>query len=178
MNLLSRYLLKPAHKVALLSGLCGLLSAQSIPSFQPQGWVEAEPIEAVTVVPGHQAPLEFRFRVRQGFHINSHQPSSQELKATTLHFSVPTGIVIAQVQYPAGQLSSFPFDPDFKLSVYSGEVTIKALAMAENREMPGPYLIHGDLTYQACDNRSCYPPKKLPIEFKVNVGRAPRHRRR
>ncbi len=165
--------------LVFLSGSSSLLCAQSqgIPSFQSPNRVEAEPISPVTVIQGHQAPMEFRFRVRQGFHINSHQPSSEELKPTELHFSLPTGIIIGQLQYPAGTLTSFPFDPVNKISVYSGEVIIKAMAMSEAGEMTGPYNVHGELTYQACDDRSCYPPKKLPIEFVVNVGRTP-HRRR
>src|SRR5579884_1014749 len=150
--------------LAAASFLSSFAQAQNTPLFQTRDWVEVEPVETVTVVPGERAPLELRFRVRQGFHINSHQPTSEELKPTVVHFSLPIGIVIAQVQYPAGELLSLPIDPTTKWSVYSGEVTIKAQAIAERREMTGPYLIHAELNYQACDNRSCYPPKKLPFE--------------
>jgi hypothetical protein len=34
---------------------------------------------------------------------------------------------------------------------------------------PGRFRIHGFLNYQACDDRACYPPTKLPIAFDVQV---------
>jgi hypothetical protein len=39
--------------------------------------------------------------------------------------------------------------------------------------------VHGELQYQACNDRACFPPKKLPVEFEVTVlkSSAPAHRR-
>jgi hypothetical protein len=29
--------------------------------------------------------------------------------------------------------------------------------------------VHGQLKYQACNDRSCFPPKLAPVEFEVQV---------
>lgn len=125
---------------------------------------------ATIIVKGKQpAPVEFTFHIQQGYHINSNQPSTPELIPTQLRFSLPGDLVIGKVQYPTGQLTSFPFDPNEKLSVYSGDFIIKALVLAQADASHGAHTVHGELRYQACDNNACYPPKKLPIDFEVKI---------
>jgi DsbC/DsbD-like thiol-disulfide interchange protein len=138
----------------------------------PRTFVSFEPMNTVVVKGKQSTPVEFTFHVQQGYHINSNQPSDPELIPTQLRFSLPGDLVIAKVQYPAGQLTSFPFNPNEKLSVYSGDVAIKAVVMAQAGSTPGVHTVHGELRYQACDNNSCYPPKKLPIDFEVKVASA------
>ncbi len=131
--------------------------------------VELEPVGPVTIKAGKSTPMVFTFHIKPGFHINSNKPSAEELIPTQLGFSPPQDLVIAKVQYPAGELKSFPFDPTQKLSVYSGDLAIKAMIIAQSNAAPGKYTIHGEFKYQACDNNACYPPKKLPVDFNVSV---------
>jgi len=137
-----------------------------------QSRVDVDPIPAVTVKAGQTAPVVFTFHILPGFHVNSNKPITPELIPTQLSFSLPGELVIAKLLYPAGQLTGFPFDPSEKLSVYSGTVTVKGTVIAEPKASVGPYTVHGELKYQACDNNACYPPKKLPIEFIVKVAKA------
>src|SRR6266481_1520255 len=51
---------------------------------------------------------------------------------------------------------------------------VKVLVLAQPSASPGPYTVHVELKYQACDNNSCYPPKKVPVAFTVNVSPAPK----
>lgn len=156
--------------------LCGTPQAQ-----QGAGrtFVSFVPVNTVTVAPGHKTPVAFTFHVEKGYHINSNKPLAEELIPTQLHFTLPGEIVIGKVEYPAGALMSFPFDPTQKLSVYSGDVVIRAVVLAPQEAQPGPLTVHGELKYQACDNNACYPPKKLPITFNVKIGaNTARHRAR
>lgn len=150
---------------ATLAG--GTVSAQQ-PDANPR--VTFEPLQTVSVRSGHPAPVRFTFHIKPGYHINSSKPNSPELIPTVIHFSLPGDVVIGRVQYPAGQLMSFPFDPSQKLSVYSGDVVITARVVAPPSAATGTYTVHGDFKYQACDNNACYPPKTLPITFNVKVG--------
>jgi DsbC/DsbD-like thiol-disulfide interchange protein len=150
--------------------MCGSLQGQNQSTAQNR--VEFEPVGTVAVKPGKTTPVVFTFHVKPGFHINSNKPSTEELIPTQLRFSPPQDLVIAKVQYPAGQLTSFPFDPSEKLSVYSGDVAIKAVVMAQSHAGTGTYTVHGEFMYQACDNNACYPPKKLPVDFNVSVASA------
>ena len=97
-------------------------------------------------------------------------PLAEELIPTQLHFSLPGEVAIGKMQYPAGKLMSFPFDPNTKLSVYSGDFVVRGVVVAPTQSSTGTYTIHGELRYQACDNNACYPPKKLPFTFNVTVG--------
>ena len=164
----------------LVVGMCAVLVGGMVnpqASAQARTFVSFVPMNTVVVQPGHSAPVEFTFRVESGYHINSNTPTTEELIPTQLHFSLPGEIAVGKVQYPAGQLMSFPFDPTQKLSVYSGGVTIRAVVVAPAGAAPGMLTVHGELKYQACDNNACYPPKKLPMQFDVRVekkGQKPR----
>lgn len=158
--------------------VAGLLSAQqdSLPGQgQSKGYVDFQPMSTVAATLGKSTPIQFVFHVKNGFHINSSKPLMPELIPTSMSFSPPPDMVIARVQYPEGQLTSFPFDPKEKLSVYSGEVVVNAVVLPTRTASTGTYTVHAELKYQACDNNSCYPPKRLPVQFDVKVLSA-RHR--
>lgn len=161
---------------SLVVMICILCASQLLTPQTQQGktFVEFIPTGTVAVKTGAATPVNFTFRVRQGYHINSNRPLAEELIPTQIHFELPGEIAIGKVEYPAGQLMSFPFDPTQKLSVYSGDVVIRALVIAEQAAQPGPLTVHGELKYQACDNNACYPPKKLPINFDVKVEKTER----
>jgi DsbC/DsbD-like thiol-disulfide interchange protein len=134
-----------------------------------QNKVDFVPVSPVAIKAGKSIPMVFTFHIKPGFHINSSKPSAEELIPTQLGFSPPQDLVIAKVEYPAGELRSFPFDPTQKLSVYSGDLAIKAVVIVQKDAAPGTYTVHGEFKYQACDNNACYPPKKLPVDFNVQI---------
>lgn len=155
--------------IAITAGFFALAYPQTT---DPNARVTFEPLDTVSVPMGKSTPVTFTFHIKQGFHVNSHQPAEPELIPTELKFSPPEDLVIAKVQYPAGVLTSFPFDPTTKLSVYSGDIVIKAALLASPKATAGNYTVHGELKYQACDNNACYPPKKLPVQFDVDVSKS------
>jgi len=120
-----------------------------------------------------QTMVNLNFRVPPGYHINSNTPKSEFLIPTSLRIDVPTDIVLGKTQYPAGKDRSFPFSPDEALNVYSGDFTIAVGAHPLHSVVPGKYVMHGVLRYQACDNAACYPPKNLPVSFEVKVVKEP-----
>lgn len=122
-----------------------------------------------SVVRGKAGQVRLDFRVVPGFHINSNTPRSEFLIPTTLKLDPPTDIIVGNVSYPAGQEMSFPFSPDEKLSVYTGQFTVGVLVRPLHSVLPIKYVVRGQLRYQACDNAQCYPPKTLPVEFEVKV---------
>lgn len=162
--------------ILLAALICGTLFAQE-GSSASRSYVQADPLDTVTVQQGKTVPLQFTFHVRAGYHINSSQPTEPELIPASLGFMPPPDLVIAKVQYPAGVLTSFPFDPTQKLSVYTGDVVVKAVMITQPHAPLGTYTVHGEFKYQACDNNACYPPKKLPVQFDVTVNKGTGKRR-
>jgi hypothetical protein len=134
--------------------------------------VVMSPVPTAKVTRGKSSTIELSFRVGSGFHINSNTPKSEFLIPTALKLEAPTDIVVG-VKYPAGEDRSFPFSPDEKLNVYSGDFTLAVSVRPLASVLPGKYVLHGNLKYQACDNAACYPPKQLPVQFEVKVVKAP-----
>lgn len=134
----------------------------------PQGkqWVQMVSSARLSIqTSAHSPDLTLRFAIQTGLHINSHQPHSQFLIPTTLTFDAPSGIRIATIQYPPGVDYHFRFSPKHPLSVYAGEFSL----LMPVRARPGHYTLHGQLRYQACDDRTCNPPQTLPLTLDVTA---------
>ncbi|HEX6821575.1 MAG TPA: protein-disulfide reductase DsbD domain-containing protein [Candidatus Sulfotelmatobacter sp.] len=164
------WLRHPRNAVCVLALLAATALAQSgkAPS------VSMAPVGVVTAQRTKQTMVDLDFRVAAGFHINSNKPKSEFLIATGLKMDPPTDIVLGKVVYPPGKDVAFPFSPDEKLNVYSGDFTIKVAVHPLRSVVPGKYAMRGTLRYQACDNAQCFPPKTLPVNFDVKVVKEPR----
>lgn len=148
--------------------MSGMVMAQRPPAVLK---VTAAPIDDVTVKQGGSVPVKMQFQVAPGFHINSNKPKSELLLPTVVNFDVPTNVSVAKVTYPAGEELTFPFSPDEKLSVYTGDFTVKGMVATSKATPQGTYRVHAVLRYQACDNRACYPPTNIPLHFDVTVAK-------
>lgn len=127
------------------------------------------PVSNVQIKAGATKDVNLDFRIGSEFHINSHTPKSPLLIPTVLKLSGPEQVTVADVKYPAGQDMTFPFSPDEKLSVYSGDFSIDAVLKTPAGIAPGTYPVKGDLRFQACDRSACYPPRTIPVQFQVTV---------
>lgn len=152
---------------ALLGAALGVLAQDSPGNRRPS--VILQPTEIIPVNRGHSGTVELMFRVPSGFHINSNLPHQEYLKKTELKLDAPTDILVRKVSYPDGEDRSFPFAPDEKINVYSGDFTITVEVRPLKTVLPTKYAVHGYLNYQACDNAACYPPRKLAVTFEVRV---------
>jgi hypothetical protein len=131
------------------------------------------PVPLTTTPRAVATMVNLDFRVPPGYHINSNTPKSEFLIPTALKMDVPTDIILGKTEYPVGEDRAFPFSPDEKLSVYSGDFTIAVAVHPLHSVVPGKYEMRGVLRYQACDNAACYPPKNLPVSFAVKVVKEP-----
>ena len=158
----------PSRTLLLLIALSGLAAGQDLAGTK-KPTIEYHPPEIRTIYRGRPSTIELNFRIPAGFHINSNQPRQEYLKKTELKMDPPTDIAVEKVTYPDGEDRSFPFAPDEKLSVYTGDFAIEVVVRPLKTVMPSKYAVHATLKYQACDNAACYPPKQLPISFEVKV---------
>lgn len=111
--------------------------------------------------PDSQQTVKLQFAIDSGLHINSHTPRSHYLIPTTLTLETPRGVTITSIDYPHGVDYHFDFSPNDAVSVYTGIFAVSARLIAK----PGRYTVHGQLHYQACNNRTCNSPKTLPVTF-------------
>jgi Disulphide bond corrector protein DsbC len=154
---------------SLLICLLALLSSAAWAQSGKAPSVSFAPVPLVTTPRATQTMVALNFRVSSGFHINSNAPKDEFLIPTALKMDVPTDVVLGKIEYPEGKDLSFPFSPDTKLNVYSGDFTINVAVHPLASVVPGKYVMHGVLRYQACDNAQCFPPKALPVSFEIKV---------
>jgi hypothetical protein len=115
--------------------------------------------DAVEVKAGESQVVELRFRVQDGFHINSHTPKDELLIPTVLQLNAASGMKLVEEEYPKGSTFRLPLDKTETLDVYQGEFRVSVRLVAPK----GSSTLTGLLKYQACDNEVCYPPKTLPV---------------
>lgn len=117
--------------------------------------------EAQVVPAGKPAVLELRFRVQDGYHVNSHHPASELEIPTAVELAPDAGVRVETAQYPAGKPYALALDPTQKLDVYTGEFAVRLPVIAKS----GSHDLHGTLRYQACDRAACYPVKTLLLDI-------------
>jgi hypothetical protein len=159
--------------ISVLISVLALLAGAAMAQAGKAPSVSMAPVALVTAPRAAQTMVNLNFRVTSGFHINSNTPKSEFLIPTSLKMDLPTDIILGKIEYPAGKDLSFPFSPDEKLNVYSGDFTIAVAVHPLHAVSPGKYIMHGVLRYQACDNAQCFPPKTVPVSFDVKVVKEP-----
>jgi hypothetical protein len=110
--------------------------------------------------------------IKSGYHVNSHKPSDEYLIATTLTPQLPAGFQVLDTIYPAGRQEKFSFSPDKPLDVYTGSVVFKVRLVAQADAAIGAVNMPVILRYQACNDTTCLPPVKIPVDVRVDVAAA------
>jgi len=148
-----------------------VLVAAAVAETAPEtpSWVTPLPVAMISVASGKPAKVQLGFKIADGYHINSHQPGSELLIPTRLQLNPPTDIGVGSITYPKGHDLILAIAPDQPLNVYTGEFVITGKVSATRGATPGKYMVHGQLKYQACNDRACFPPKLAPVEFEVKV---------
>jgi len=160
----------------LVRTLCVLVMATGVvlladpsPAAQQDGHVvEAKGLLSKDAVhPGETFLTAVSLKIGAGYHINDNAPLDEFMFATTLTFEDGPFKALETV-YPPGHKGKFAYS-EVELIVYEGEVTLGARLKAGDDLAPGDYKIKATVSYQACDNTSCLPPKELALEVPVKV---------
>ena len=106
--------------------------------------------------------------VREGFHVNSNQPSEEYLIPLKLTWTEMGALEGGAVTYPKAALEKYEFSEQ-PISVYTGSFDLVAHFKVAANAPAGPGAASGKLRYQACSNRACYPPKTLEITVSYQV---------
>jgi len=120
------------------------------------------------VRPGEAVKAAIILTVQPGYHINNNAPNDEFLFATTLTFDDNPNVEVVETYYPAGHRGRFAYSQT-ELIVYEGEAVLGAVIRAKAGLPAGPLKLKATLSYQACDNTSCMPPKDLPFEITIPV---------
>ena len=131
-------------------------------------------VEAKTLIsrdavrPGETFKAAVILKVQTGYHINDNAPLDEFLIPTALVIDENPDFEVLEISYPKGRRARFAYS-EAELVIYEGEVILGALLRAKEGLGAGPRTVRGALSYQACNNESCLPPKELRFEIAVPV---------
>ena len=155
--------------LALTVWLGGSAAAQRLPKPEEVVQVRVEPAR-VEARAGGQATFTLVATIREGFHVNSHQPLQEYLIPTRVELLTTELFVLEKVDYPKAKLKSFGFSPDDKLSVYDGTLRLPvALRVKGGARVGGPHTVRVAFHYQACNDEICLRPTKREAQLTVHL---------
>ena len=105
--------------------------------------------------------------IADGWHVNSHQPKSGTLVATTLSITAPTGFEVGEIEYPPGEERAFRFAAGETLSVYGGRVRFRIPVTMNTALTESGVSFEAKLHFQACDDARCLRPTDAKRTFLV-----------
>jgi hypothetical protein len=126
------------------------------------------PPEQITVKRGATANVKVTATLSDGFHLNSHTPAESFLIPLTLKWAADPSVEAGEVAYPKPQMVKVPFQ-EKPLSVLTGKFELVTSFKVPAGASVGPVTVTGKLRYQACNDKSCFPPKTLDVKVPVEV---------
>ncbi len=121
-----------------------------------------------SIHPGEPFQVAILADIRSGFHVNSHTPLDEFLIPTVVKLDESQNITFSPVSYPQPEYKSFSFSSN-KVAVYEGKLAISARGRLSQDVMLGDVKISGVLSYQACNNASCFMPSSVRFEVPLKV---------
>ena len=131
--------------------------------------VKARILGPSRVASGSKTTLRVEMTIAPCRHVNSHTPSESFLIPTTVSLKTSAGS-LSPIRYPKDVEKSFSFS-DKPLRVYEGVILIETDLQLPG-DASGELSLSGELSYQACNDKQCFPPKKLPLEARIAVAGA------
>ena len=117
--------------------------------------IEARPVEQQG-----KSTVAIDLNIRDGWHINAHQPARQALIATEVKLLNDSAWTVDTVTYPDPVLKTLAFDKD-TLALYQGQVRIRAELSRHDSETREPLKL--SLQLQACSQEACLPPETVNL---------------
>ena len=130
--------------------------------------IRAKVTAPASLAPGAKGKVVVEMTMGAGWHVNSHTPSEKFLIPTNVTLAASAGTFSA-VRYPKDVERRFEFS-ETPLRVYEGTVRFEA-DLALPRDAAGKVAVSGAVSYQACDDKQCFAPAKIPLETSVAISK-------
>jgi DsbC/DsbD-like thiol-disulfide interchange protein len=123
-----------------------------------------------SAVPGAKVTLTAQIKLPLGMHVYapSIEPPYKPIKLT---IDAPKGVKISPVRYPEGKKLRLEAI-DETVPAYEGTFLLAADAFIVPGAKAGNTVIRGSLNYQTCDDKVCYLPVTIPLDWTVKIAPA------
>jgi hypothetical protein len=113
-----------------------------------------------------QAPIPMA--VDPGFHVNSNKPNEEYLIPLRITWKSTGALEPGAVVFPKPAEEKYEFS-EKPLSVFTGKFGVIANFKVAANAPAGPGVAVGQLRYQACSDKMCFPPKNVEISLPYSV---------
>ena len=138
--------------------LCLPLLAQS------SGHLKLGELPKVTGKRGAAVQATIPMAVDPGFHVNSNKPNEEYLIPLKLTWKSTGALQPGEIVYPKPAQERYEFT-EKPLSVFSGKFAVIANFKVAPNAPAGPGAAVGQLRYQACSDKMCFPPKNVEVSL-------------
>jgi hypothetical protein len=128
------------------------------------------------VISGNRVNLIADIELPPAVHV--YAPGVQGYRPIALKLKPVSGVEFSPAMYPRPKIlyleaiqehvpvfeGKFRISQDVKLTVSTSREVVRSLVSAERT-----IAIAGELTYQACDDKVCYPPSSVPVSWNLRV---------
>lgn len=121
--------------------------------------------------PGDRIALAVVLDIPEPLHINSATPPGQKLIPTKISASAQKAVLFfGQPQYPPTKTITADYgDGPRELPVYAGRTVMYLPVTLAPMVKPGEYEVKVKVSWQACDDRTCFPPEEAEQTVMLKV---------
>jgi hypothetical protein len=129
-------------------------------------------ISDTAVSPGDTVSVTFDITPKRSMHV--YAPGKHDYQVIAVKLDPQPWMKVAPTSYPPSEIYHFK-ELDEKVETYGKpfklvqDVTILNTAAAKKALAASPIKLSGTLQYQACDDKVCYAPTKVPVSFDLTV---------
>ena len=129
-------------------------------------------ISSAEITPGQKVSLSFAITPKRNMHV--YAPGKHDYQVIAVKLDPQPWMKTAPTSYPPSEIYHFK-ELDEKVETYGKpftlvqEVAVLATPEAKKALAASPIKLSGRLEYQACDDKVCYAPTKVPISFVLTV---------
>ncbi len=122
--------------------------------------------------PGKKLSITFDITPKRGMHV--YAPGKHDYQVIAIKIDPQPWLKVAPTNYPPSEIYHFK-ELDENVETYSKpftlvqDVTVLDTAAARKALAASPVKVSGRLEYQACDDKVCYAPTKIPVSFALTV---------
>ena len=129
-------------------------------------------ISSAALKAGDKLSLTFDITPKRNMHV--YAPGKHDYQVIAVKIDPQPWLKVAPTTYPPSEIYYFK-ELDETVETYGHpfklvqDVTILNTAAAKKAMSAGPIKLSGKLEYQACDDKVCYAPARIPVTFDLTV---------
>jgi hypothetical protein len=129
-------------------------------------------ISATDIAPGQKLSLSFDITPKRNMHV--YAPGKHDYQVIGVKLDPQPWLKVSPTKYPPSEIYHFK-ELDEKVETYGKpftlvqDVIVLDTAAAKKALAAAPIKLSGRLEYQACDDKVCYAPTRVPVSFALTV---------